>query len=383
MPETPSILIVDDGELDRVERLLVKAGLDPVRMRASRLRESIEKPRDLLLMSWNPIRGLPALHDNPEGIEPVRVCVHSQDFLPLRERLRSLGVDYLVQSALDDDSLRLFLSSQLYRGPERRRELRLPLGGQVKLQAAGHEERVKLAELSRTTCRVICAGEFPVDTPLAVVLPKGLGGNDELALPGRVVRSFPAEARGARTLHSCVVAFVALPDAVRKQLDRIADGEQIGTRATPLRPAPAPDTATPALHEGAPDTADDERRAAARAPYERRIVLLSVDGVSKSALLIGRDLSTSGVAVAGASDLVEGAVATLALGGAARTEPVVVDATVVRAGEDDVGLRLAPLRDDQRAAIEKLMRGPAMVECLRDDPENGRRIVARLVSGGR
>jgi hypothetical protein len=394
MSEIPSVLIVDDGELDRVHRILEKLGADPIRMRATAIRSSIEKPRDLLIMSWNPTRELPALHDNSEGTEPTRVCIHSQDFLPLRERLRELGVNYLVQSALDDQSLRLFLLHRLHPGPERRADVRLPLGGNVIVRVGEEEERVKLAELSGSVCRVMMPREVPLDEAVTVVLPRGLGGEQKLELTGRVIRSAEAEAIGGRASFSTVVRFEGLDGPTSEQLAKIIGGQQIGTRVTPLQPRDASLDDTKRSHSAAqggreaesPSTpeavvpsgstpGENDQREAARLSYGRKVALVDEGGV----LALGRDLSTSGVCITGAPPTAVGTQVTLALYGDPRGEPVVVEATVMRADADELGLRFAELSTGQRDAITSLMLGPSMVESLSSNAQDGRRIVSRVI----
>jgi hypothetical protein len=366
MSEIPSVLVVDDGQLDRVFRILEELGAAPERMRASKIRSSLEKPRDLLVMSWHPSRELPALHDNAEGAEPTRVCFHSQDFLPLRERMRDLGVDYLVQSALDNASLRVFLQSQLYRGPERRANLRLPLGGAAMLHIRGEKERVRLADLSLAVATVESPREIGADEAVSVVLPKGLGGERPLEIPGRAMRSNAVESRGSQPSFSTVIRFEEISEEVRAQLEKIVGGEQIGTRATPLQP----------VEPVQPAAEDPERRLEPRTRYERKVALL--DRVAASPAL-GRDLSTSGVCLTGAPPLPKGSNLTIALYGDERGEPVVVDATVVRVDGEELGLSLATLRDDHRTGIERLLSGSTMVESLSGGSGAERRIATRVI----
>ncbi len=368
MSGIPSVLVVDDGQLDRVYEILEQLGAEPERIAASKVRGGIEKPRDLVVMSWHPTKEIPELLDNAEGVEPTKVCFHSQDFLPLRQRLRDLGVDFLVQGALDNDSLRAFLQSQLHDGPERRADLRLNLGGTVGLQIGDAKERAKLADLSTAVCRVVTDRQIPVGEAVTIVFPKGLGGDAALEVPGRVIRSGDAELRPTRTSYSIVVRFEGHADAVCEQLEKILAGEQIGTRATPLQPAAA---AAPA------QTGPSERRSGERHPYERPVALLDLGGAEP---VIGRDLSMSGVRLTGAPDLAEGAKLTIALYGASkRGEPVVVDAAVIRVEGDAVALEFTDASDAQRRDLERLLGSSTMVESLKEDGAASRRIVGRVL----
>lgn len=372
MPETPSVLIVDDGELDRAVRILEGLGVHPAFVRGSDLRgQPVEKPRDLLLLAWNATRGIPPLRDNPEGCEPTKVCLHSQDFLPLRERLREAGMDYLVQTSLDDDSLKRFLQTLLHRGPERRAERRLPLGGGVRLRVAGKTESCTLLDLSQQSCRLHLSRALRLDREVSVMLPMSHGGSSELELLGRVARCEPQQASAEAPGWSVLIRFEAVSDRVQEQLARILRGEQIGTRTTPLQ-APAP-PAQPAC--GVPERREVRHRTA----YGRRVVLLEVEGTSYQGLGLGRDLSSSGVCITGGPILPVGTKVTVALYGDTRSEPVVVDATVVRVAEDEMGLQMDPLDAEQQREIEALQGSPSRIENLQAEG-SARRIVSRVVA---
>ena len=387
MSEIPSVLIADDGQLDRVVRILEAVGVYPDRVDVSKLRgESVQKPRDLLLMAWHPTRELPVLSDNPEGSEPIQVVLHSQDFLPLRDRLRQLGVDYLVQTSLDDDSLRRFLQTLLYQPLDRRLERRLPLGGRVRLGSKGRNEFAKLLDLSRSTCRMQTTRSIDVGEELTTVIPPGLGGPSELELPGEAVRCEPMPtAQGAPPESwSVLLRFGEMSEYARAQLDRIAWGEQIGTRVTPLRAAAREAAVAPEGPSAAPAPLEhpdglEQRRQGERTQYERQVALLEVEGSENEGLGLGRDLSTKGVCISNVPVLPVGSVVTLALYGDPRSEPVVVEATVVRAGDGEMGLQMGRLDETQRRGIETLQAKPSQIESLRSESA-GRRIVSRILS---
>jgi hypothetical protein len=363
-------------------------------MRASAIRSSIEKPHDLLIMSWNPTRELPTLHDNPEGAEPSRICLHSQDFLPFRERVRELGVDYLVQSALDEQSLRLFLLHRLHRGPERRVHLRLPLGGNVAVRYGDVEERVKLAELSNTACRVITTQEVLVGNSVRMTLSRGMGVQGELELAGQVIRSAECEAPGGRIQFSTVIRFGQLDESARAELDKVTGGQKIEIPVTQRHSRPKPSNeaqpATPlANHEShapeAPGEGNSECAAAppandqreeARLSYAGRVALIGEGG----GLALGRDLSTSGVCIAATQSAAVGNRLTIALYGDPRGEPVLVESTVMRVDAGELALRFDDLNPGQHTAITALLLGPSMVESLGPGAAGGRRVVGQIVA---
>ena len=68
--------------------------------------------------------------------------------MPLRKRMRAMGIHYLVHSALDRESLRLLVGQLLYRGAERRGARRLPVGCEVSYRSSNGRRKALLAELS-------------------------------------------------------------------------------------------------------------------------------------------------------------------------------------------------------------------------------------------
>ncbi len=385
MAPVPSVLLLDDGELDRVQTILQELDADYLRLKGREIGRSVTAPLDLLVTS-----GRRALSEMPRvqpggQAEPgfTWVCLHNQDFLPLRQRLRELGVHFLVQAALDQESLRVLMTQLLYRGAERRAALRLPLGGEVSFRVDSADHRARLAELSRTGCRIQTTLPLAVGAALRVVLPAALSGGEELELPCRVLRRAETPGRAGATLCSAVLGFEALAPEAAAQLEALTTGRQIGTRLTPLAELPRraarsaappgfaaqPAVEAPAHSESAePEVAlIAERRSEARVWYPGRVQAFAGDGAPR--LCLGRDLSPDGIFVEGRTGLGEGARVTLALYGSDRRgEPILVDARVVRDdGGLGVGLRFESVTPDQRFHLEKLAGQLPPVRSLADD----------------
>ena len=230
-----SVLLLDDGELDGIERALKELGADCLRLQGGQIHSSVRQPRDLLVTSMKRALSMP-LVEIPTGSTswPAWVCVHGKDFLPLRARLRGLGVHFLIHSALDEESLRLFVLQLLYSGIERRRSARLPLDAEVGLQIESNERSVKLAELSAESCRIVSANRIDRGTPVRVSLPPFVGGGGDIELRGQVERSSLSLSPGGSPLYSTVVRLAALDPRARALLDRIVNGKQLGTPVSPL-----------------------------------------------------------------------------------------------------------------------------------------------------
>ena len=84
MSAAPSVLVLDDGELDHFQIVLRRLGVDFKRRVGGRSGVAVEMPRDILLTTWRRALKMPRLQMAPGVVdEPVRMCVHGQDFLPL------------------------------------------------------------------------------------------------------------------------------------------------------------------------------------------------------------------------------------------------------------------------------------------------------------
>ena len=129
----PAVLVLDDGELDDVQQLLQEMAIPFARIRGGAIVQGSEPPRDLLIATP---RRIDAVRDAVgEAIDgPVRVMVVNEDSNALRSQLRRSGFDYLVRRPVHAEALRLMLLHCCYKGEERRREPRVPVGVEVSYQ---------------------------------------------------------------------------------------------------------------------------------------------------------------------------------------------------------------------------------------------------------
>lgn len=367
----PSILVVDDGELARVPTLLDRLSVDFVRVEHPARGVLLDRPRDVLLTSGPRAMTMPPLRG--EGT-PLWVCIYDQDFRPLRERLRALGVHYLVSGDLPQRAFELFLRQIVYRGRERRRVRRIPLRCEVEVEQATRRWNASLVELCRTSCvfRMPDATSAALDVGRALVvrLPPGLMDDDRMDLAGRVVRT--SGGKGTDGYGPLVVAaFRDLDPDAAARLDAIVTGHTLGTQVTPL--APEPGSPGPAVPSGPPTPnptrAPEERRRAPRHRYERRVEAVTWHGSEGPRIALGRDLSISGLRLVASPPPSLGAEVTLALYGGAREEPVVVRARVVREGEIEAALRFQGLTASQQRALERLLGAVPRLEDLQGGGE--------------
>jgi hypothetical protein len=338
--------------------------------------------------------------------EATWVCYHGQDFLLLRDQLRSLGVNYLVNSAVRQDTLRLFLLQLLRSEPERRRAERLPLGLRAQCWIGSQLVEAQLLDLSPNACRVVLERKLAPGTLLRIAMPQALAKGTRFEIAGQVGRSLPAQ--NGQPSWSTAIVFDALPPEDCALIDRMLAGSTLGTpvsrlaavdaasqpraaRAEDPQRAPTPPSAAraPARIAAAESVAAApidskraaERREKQRRAYTRKVAVLELAADDSEGLALGRDLSSDGLRLTGCLPLEPGMKVTLALYAGRREEPAVVDAIVLRReSEADFALRFCDPNTRQRKEIGALLAAaPALQSLGSTQPEGAPIAVARLL----
>lgn len=389
----PSVLILDDGELDRLQHVLERLGADFERLSGDAIPEEILPPRDLLITSGRRAMTMPRLGPVAQGgTEPFWVCIYDVDFRPLRERLRALGVHFLIHGEVDAESVRLFLTQLLHRGAERRCCRRIPLRCEIELEVGSDRRKVDLVEISEETCRFVTDRDIPGGAAVRLRLPTSLTAGEPCELVARRIRAAACQSAAGEGALGIVVGFQDLEPEARLQLQKMLAGGQIGTRVTPLAsepkktdavaPCPAESPADPESPAPAPwdPTRDGERRRHPRHAYGRRVEALRWSSDEGPRVALGKDLSLSGVRIITSSRPSAGARVTLALYGGPREEPIVLEAEVVRVNGAESSLRFVGIPADEKRQLEKLLGDQPQVESLQEEPRE-RLVVARLLPG--
>ncbi len=334
----PSVLMLDDGELGDVRRLLEDLGVDFVHLRGAAISDGLEAPRDLLLTTSRRAQTIPR-----SAAGPVRVVVASEDAETLRERLRKDGVDFMVRRPVHSEALRLLVLRALYRGPEKRRAIRVPFGVPVLCRIDGSRSEAVLAELSTGGCRLLLPTPCAVGSEVEVNVPAEADGEAPLVLTGTVLRAHDDP-------HETSVA-LAFPE-----FD--ADTEAGLARALLRRAVASPEG-------GVSETAsDEERRSHARRPFETTVTDLTREA---SRALVGRDISLGGMRIDAHPELKVGDVLTLAVYGNTDGPPLEVKAEVARDdGEEGLGLVFRDVSADAAQRLEALVLAMPSIEPLAD-----------------
>jgi hypothetical protein len=183
----PWALLIDDGELEDVSRMLEELGTTTLRLRGGAPESGWRQPKRLLVVSDRRALALerPVAQEQEHFVTMVVVAEPSKT---LRQRLAAMGFDYMVRRPIDSTTLRHVLRGALYRGREQRSERRLPIGWEVTFRAGWRRRRGALAELSHRGCCLHVAGLAPLADRVVVRLPADLTGGEPLSLRGRVFR---------------------------------------------------------------------------------------------------------------------------------------------------------------------------------------------------
>jgi hypothetical protein len=263
--------------------------------------------------------------------------------------LREGGFDVLLREPVHPTVLRLLVLRALYQGPEKRREERLALGESVVYRAGPLARSAVLADLSRAGCRLISPYGARRGMRIAVELPAEDGA--PLLVEGHVLRSEPAR-EGARAREVSIgVAFEALSPSARERLEAM-----VRRRSQAVLPQETEAEASSAN--------PGERRRHRRGAYARRVQVLEEQA---GRVLMGRDLSVSGMRIDPHPGLEVGTDLQLAVYAGMREEPFLLHAKVVRAGgEGAVALQFEDVSEVVARRLEALVAALPPVESLAD-----------------
>lgn len=414
MHQQASVLLIDDGELDDVRALLREIGAETCELRGGVIPDRVRPPRDLLVTTGRRARvaeGWPApLGDPPH---PAKIAVVSEDSTTARRMLRLMGFDYLVRRPVHPEALRLLLMRCLFRGQERRRHPRSPVGCAVSYRHGLRRGSAILSELSLEGLRLLSTRPLAIGTDLTLRVPGELLGGRSFSVRASVLRSDVRRSRRGRRELDIALAIDPRDGDGRRHVEELlwtiaAGPPSLGDEST-ARPAPGkelegsttPDVAPlgtdaePVSHSVEPEPGAQgprrsqrkarpprrwrERRRYRRASFAQKVV---ADSEATTRILVGRDLSSGGMRVDPDPDLQQGQRLQLAIYGWADEAPLMVQASVARNdGVEGVGLEFNLSEPGLSDRLERLVSALPAVESLHDD-ETGSigTVVSRILS---
>ena len=224
MANHPAVLILDDGELDDVQRILEELEVEFGRVQGGAIAPNTPNPKSLLMATPRRISSVAAIDQASAGEDPpVRVVVVEQDSKTLRDQLRQVGFDFLVRRPVHPEALRLLVMHSLYRGEEKRREPRVAVGLEISFQTGEIPRRATLVDLSTGGCRLISPFEIEAGKLILVTLPESLGAAEAITLEGRILRSSYDKRIGEEGMYNAAVKFENLSSDVRNELEWIIE----------------------------------------------------------------------------------------------------------------------------------------------------------------
>ena len=403
MQQQSSVLLIDDGELDDVRRLLREIGAETSDLRGGAIPESVSPPRDLLITTSRRARvaeGWPAPIGDPP--HPVKIAVVTEDSITARRMLRLMGFDFLVRRPVHPEALRLLLMRCVFRGQERRRHPRSPVGCTVSYRHGLRRGTAILSELSLEGLRLLSTRPLSVGTGMTVRVPGQLLGGKSFSLRASVIRSDvrrsrrgrreldialcidPTDREGQRHVEELLWTIAAGPPSLAEPVEEPQAPESAPSNPEVLPPAeetagdagrtptsasePEPGAETqrrPWRRKARPPKRWQERRRYHRASFEQKVV---ADSLTATQILVGRDLSSGGMRVDPDPSLELGQRLQLAIYGWADEAPLMVGASVTRnEGVHGVGLEFDLSEPGLSDRLERLISTLPAVESLRDD----------------
>lgn len=348
MVGSPSVLLVDDGELDTFEEVLVALGADHVRLRGPAADGARLRARDVLVTSFpRALGGVKPEPAEPGMAPPIWIVVHWQDFLPLRARLRRQGVHYLVHTAAEAEALRVLLEDLLFDGKEQRADERMPVAAATRFRCGLGELRAKLLEISASGARILTSRAPPRGEQITLMLPQQIDGAT-VSLPAEVVRCSKHANESNEPAYVVAVRFGRLNAKTQVQLERVVSGELPGMSVTMLNPPRA-------RRADAAAGARIERRRSPRHPYGEEVRTVDSLCLRAAARIRAHDLSLHGARIDPRPGLEVGARLALALQGPDGA-PLVLEACVARdCGEEGLGIEFDPMPAAAREALRQIL----------------------------
>ena len=362
--ESAIVVVDENSELDDFRVVLEELGLDFASWSKEALPPAGVDPHQLLIATAPAAAVLGGRTTNIGGHRAVWIGVCASEGRAQRNLLLSRGFDYLVHRPVHPSAVRSLLRHALYKGSDQRRAPRVAVGYEVTYKTGLFSKPAVLVDLSLGACRVFVSADIPKDTKLKVCLPHALTGGKALPLIGRVLRSRAAELEGGQPGQISVgIRFAPMSTAERARLQTVIGTLEAG-------PARMPDVAMP------PGRTDGTVDRAPRCVYEDEV---QVFGDSEF-LLMGRNLSRTGMNVALRDGLNVGESLNLAITTGPREEPIVVRSTVVRSDSGEgLGLRFDTIQSTDQRRLDAIISEQPQIEEVTSPGESERMIPLRLL----
>lgn len=345
-----TVLLIHNGELADVGAVLAQAGI-PFN-EAPPERRTIGAYLEASLVISSPNFLLERLRKADAG-EGQRMAILEGESRTARAILSRGGVEWMVRRPVHPATLKLLVLHCLYRGPEKRKAVRVAIGAKLSLRSGMRTDTGILEDLSEQDCRVLCERRVQTGKRVKMRIPPEIAGGRSLSVRGHVVRT--ANVPGELGATEICLVFDSLNARDLARLRKIVDGHARGPAvlhgaAGRKRPeqdvgrsviAVGSDPAEPVEVQPEPEqpveTSDrSERRENSRHVFERRVIAMDEQATR---VLVGRDIALGGMRVNPTPTLSLGDKLQVALHVSGQDTPLVLNVEVAR-DDGDRGLLL-------------------------------------------
>lgn len=223
MANHPSVLVLDDGELEDVSALLKELSINHIRVSGFEYRDAEDFPTRLLLTTPPHAMRLGSPHS--WGLDfrpdPVRIVFVDRPTEMAYSTLRNCGCHYIVRRPFHPYALRLLVLAALHCGPEKRNHRRVVLGIDVGLLEGLRYRPATLADLSRTGCRLLTSFALRSGKPVNLRIPGSTTAGEPLSLRGLVLRCRRRFNQNQEDCFSAAVQFTSMNPGQAKALERL------------------------------------------------------------------------------------------------------------------------------------------------------------------
>lgn len=379
MSSHPLALLIDDGELCLVRALLEDIGGEFWHLRGSKVERPIPSPARLLITTARLAVALPCRRTRKgDGTDPVWMAFVQGNSKTLRQLLRRNGFDFLIPEPVHPAALRLLMMRAVFDGADTQDVERVASGDEIRFGTALRHYPAVMIDVSPRGCRFLAEKAPKVGAKITIQIPPDEPTGKALRLDGIVTRTNPAELEGGERGQTAVG--VRFKPMRRPQAERLK--EVLRARKTGPKPLLDAEISGPAT----PPTLDPELEAT-RPPLEsplrpRGVFEGHVEAFCAGAtrLLVGRDLSEKGMLVEPNVKLKVGERVHLSLYGAAREEPMLIEAHVGRDdGKRGLALYFDWLEPDALERLRRLVQTLPQVYRLEDDTQTHTAVFAQLL----
>ncbi|MCP4003621.1 MAG: PilZ domain-containing protein [bacterium] len=378
MSETPTVLLIDDGELREARDLLDDLEVEYQHIQGSKHRGLLPDP-DKLLITTSRLAIALQCRRTAGGDEDraTWIAFLHGDSRTQRQVLERAGFDFMVRQPVHPAALRLLLVRALYRGPESRRAGRVAFGYEVSMKLKLRNHKATLTDLSPGGCRLLSSKVLERSQKLVVRIPAEVAGGKRLELPGTVARCGQGEGEGGSEGQSAYgIRFARLSCESRDRLRDLLLAHATG-------PAVLPESVPQAgKRKEKPAAPHSESREHPRKHFNEKMTAIGGNSRAETYhVLLGRDVSMGGMRIERDPSLKIGDELRLAVQPQGSSESILLEAQVIRDdGTSGLALRFEWLDPETEPNLRELVDELPSIESLHAEAGKPARVLTRMLS---